>query len=84
MLDLWKNNNDNNNNINHEGKYWTVIKYGIQKKNKSDYNHIIHRNMVTDISEEPASSIFWTPQMLVFFSWIVSFRKLPVTCTAQH
>jgi hypothetical protein len=22
--------------------------------------------------------------MLVFFSWIVSFRKLPVTCTAQH
>jgi isoprenylcysteine carboxyl methyltransferase (ICMT) family protein YpbQ len=44
--------------INHEGWYWKIIKYGMQKKHKSDYNHIKHRNMVTNISEEPASSIF--------------------------
>jgi isoprenylcysteine carboxyl methyltransferase (ICMT) family protein YpbQ len=44
--------------IKHEGRYWTVIKYGTQKKHKSDYNHMKHRNMVTNNSEVPASFIY--------------------------
>jgi hypothetical protein len=45
----------------------------VVNKNNSDYNHMRHNDMGTNISEEPEAPIFWIPSNVGLYlsSWFI-------------